>query len=210
MDIRALAKRMVLFVIGMMIYGFAVCLMAKADVGISPITSIAFALSHIFPALTLGVTQLIMNGIFVLAQAIWLGREFEKIQYLQFVTSLVFSFFIDLTMPIANMLTAINNGLVFRSLMFGCSVIIMALGLSILLKASLVMLPGDGIAKTIAKRLGWNFGKAKVIVDSSCVVTTCIVSLLTLHKIVGIQIGTVIAALTIGRITRIFMSIHRR
>jgi uncharacterized membrane protein YczE len=202
-----LKKRILVYVAGMMIYGFAVCLMAKADIGISPITSIAFALYHIFPDLSLGITQLIMNGLFVLAQAVLLGRQFEKIQYLQFAASILFSFFIDLTMPLVEMIASFHDGFMFRIVLFAISMLTMAIGLTIILITGLIMLPGDGIAKTIAKKLNWNFGKAKVIFDSSCVASTCIISLLVLHEIVGIQIGTVIAALCLGRIVRLFSSI---
>jgi uncharacterized membrane protein YczE len=194
--------RTAVYILGMIIYGFAVCLMVKADIGISPISSISFAFYHIFPSVTLGMTQFIINGILVLAQVIWMGKEFEKIQYFQFAASIIFSIFIDLTMPFATMLASINEGLVFRIVLFTSSMLIMATGLSLIVMTGLIMLPGDGMAKTASKKLNWNFGKAKVVFDSFCVIITCIISLLVLRKIVGIQVGTIVAALVLGRLTR--------
>lgn len=200
-------KRMLVYIIGLCIYAYAVCLMARANLGISPITSIAFVFT-LFTPFTLGETQFVSNVCLVLLQVVWLRKDFDKLQYLQIAASLLFSVFIDLTMPFATIFPI--DTILQRVLLFGTSMLVMAFGLSLVAIANLIMLPGDGIAKTIAVKTGWVFGKAKVLNDICCVAFTCIVSLIVLHKIASVSVGTVVAALVLGNIARFYMSHIRK
>lgn len=196
-------KRMMIYTVGLCIYAYAVCLMAHANLGISPITSIAFVFT-LFTPYTLGETQFVSNLCLVLIQVIWLRKDFDKLQYLQIAASLIFSVFIDMTMPFATIFAV--DTILQRIILFAVSMLVMAFGLSIVAIANLVMLPGDGIAKTIALKTGWVFGKAKVLNDVCCVTFTCIVSLVVLHRIASVSVGTVVAALVLGNIARFYMS----
>lgn len=195
-------KRLAVFCIGTLIYGFAVGLMAAPNVGVSPISSIAYSLTYIIPGMTLGMTQLMVNTIMVLIQVAWLRKEFPLAQLFQIPASLLFSIVIDAAMPLVNLIMGMGSGFLFRCMVFLCSLPVMALGLALVLHANLVMMPGDGLAKTLAQKTGWPFGKAKVRTDCTCVAFTCVLSLIFLRRIVGIQIGTVVAALTLGRLVR--------
>jgi len=200
-------NRLLIFVAGTLLYGFAVGLMAAPDVGVSPISSIAYSLTYILPSMTLGMTQMLVNSIMVLIQIAWLRREFQPMQLMQLPASLLFSVVIDCTMPLVHFIMGLGSGLIFRGAVFLISLPVMALGLSLVLKADLVMMPGDGLAKTLAQKTGWPFGQAKVRTDCACVAFTCVISLLFLRRIVGIQIGTVVAALTLGRLVRLISKV---
>lgn len=199
---REWGRRLLIFCIGTLIYGFAVGLMAAPNVGVSPISSIAYSLTYIMPGMTLGMTQLLVNTIMVLIQIVWLGKAFPPSQMLQLPASLLFSVVIDATMPLVNLIMRLGSGVAFRGAVFLLSLPVMAAGLALVLEADLVMMPGDGLARTLAQKTGWPFGKAKVRTDCTCVAITCVLSLVCLHRIVGIQIGTVAAALTLGRLVR--------
>ena len=203
-------KRLLIFCIGTLIYGFAVGLMAAPNVGVSPISSIAYSLTYIIPGMTLGMTQMLVNTIMVIIQIAWLGKEFPPMQLLQLPASLLFSIVIDSTMPLVNLIMGLGSGMIFRGVVFLCSLPVMALGLGLVLESNLVMMPGDGLAKTLAQKTGWPFGKAKVRTDCTCVALTCVLSLIFLRRIVGIQIGTVIAALTLGRLVRLISRLWKK
>lgn len=195
-------RRTGVYLIGLCIYAYAVCLMARANLGISPITSIAFVFT-LFTPYSLGVTQFVVNVCLVLIQVIWLRKDFERLQYLQIFASLLFSVFIDATTPLVAAFPI--DTIPQRLLLFVLSMFVMAFGLSIVAIANLVMLPGDGIAKSIAFKTGWIFGKAKVLNDVCCVIFTCIVALSVLHRIASVSLGTVVAALVLGNIARFYM-----
>lgn len=190
-----------MYVAGIIAYAFGVCLMAQANIGISAITSVAYLFTILTPA-SLGTTQLIWNIALIALQVLWLRKNFDKIQYMQIVASFIFSVFIDLLMPVAKLfvLTALYQ----QVILFLVSGLVMGVGLSTMVAADLVIIPGDGMAKTIAKKTGWQFGKAKVVTDLSCVLITCVISFAVLHRLAVVQVGTVLAALLIGNVARVY------
>lgn len=199
-------KRWAVFFAGIAVYGFSVGLMASPDLGVSPISSIAYCLTYILPGVSLGAAQLAVNALMVLLEAALLGFRLPLWLAMQLPASLAFSAVIDATMPLVRLLSGVSGGLAWRWLMFLASVPVMALGLCLFLKAGLVMLPGDGLAKTLSERLHWSFGRATVWNSSACVAITCALSLGFLGRIVGIRIGTVICALTLGRLVNLYMA----
>ena len=80
-------KRLLVYVAGMLVYTYGVCLMTRAHVGISPVTSVGYVLTMVTP-LTLGMTQFLVNLLMVLIQVAWLKRQFPRMQYLQLAASL--------------------------------------------------------------------------------------------------------------------------
>ena len=190
-----------LYTLGLCFYAWFVCLMTRAAAGISPITSFPYLLTEI-TGLTLGTTQLIVNSLLVLLQVTLMGKEFDKRQLLQLVASLGFSVFIDVLMPSTAFLSAGGKGLPMQIAVFLLAMLGMAIGLSLMSMCKLILLPGDGLAQVLAYKLKWEFGQAKVLGDCLFVSSTIVVSLLVLHRIVGIQWGTVVAAVGLGQIVR--------
>lgn len=198
-----LASKMLFFLLGLFCYALGACLATKAGIGISPITSVSYIFSLI-TTLSLGTTTFVLNVVLVFAQVIMQGKSFDKRQYLQIPISIVFSLFVDATMLIANLFVPVS--LVERISVFLMSMIIMAIGISLVVMSELSILPADGVAKTIASKLNMAFGKAKVINDSIMVTITIIVSLLWFQSIKGVHVGTVAAAFMLGNLARIIMN----
>ena len=69
-------KRQVIF------SALGISLITKAGLGTSPITSLAFVLTFIFPH-TLGTFTMMVNSVMFIIQVILLGKTFQKIQLLQ-------------------------------------------------------------------------------------------------------------------------------
>ncbi|AOT69819.1 YczE/YyaS/YitT family protein [Geosporobacter ferrireducens] len=200
-------KMITVYIIGLFFYSLGVCMMTKAMLGISPITSVAYVFTMITMA-SLGTCMFVLNIILVALQVFWMGKEFDKKQLLQIAVSLIFSIFIDTLMP---WFSSVNPSIFLwkMALLLGsCGV--MAFGISLIVIADIVMLPGDGVAKTIAYKLKKEFGTAKVINDCTMVTITVLISLLFLRRIEGVQIGTVLAAIFLGNIAKVYMKYLRR
>lgn len=197
-------RQILVYLVGLIVYAFSVCLMAQANVGISPVTSIAYIFS-IIANMTLGTAQLFVNILLILVQIVWLRSEFDKVQYFQIVTTFVFSIFIDMLMPLAMFVSQGVANIGSRILLFIIALIIMGVGLGTVAIANVVMLPGDGVAKTISRKLNWSFGKGKVLNDCICVFITCTTSFAFLGRLEGVQVGTIVAALVLGNIARLYM-----
>ena len=197
-----LFRRLTIYFAGLIIYAFGACLSVRANTGISPITSVAYILNDITP-LSLGMTLFLVNIILVLLQVLILRKEFSKFQYLQIVTSVFFSVFIDMIMPFT--VAFASSLFVIRYIILFGSILVMAMGITMMSVAEIVMLPGDGLPKVAAKLTRWPFGKAKVLSDCFCVMLTIIISLIALGRVECIKAGTAITALSVGNVVRLIM-----
>lgn len=90
-------KRYIIFLIGLFINSLGVSLVTKANLGTSPISSIPYVLSLNLP-LTLGQFTIIFSLLLILLQLFILRKNFKLEHLLQIPISIVFGYFIDLTM----------------------------------------------------------------------------------------------------------------
>lgn len=194
-------KRYIIFLIGLFINSFGVSFITKANLGTSPISSIPYTLSLGYP-LTLGQFTFIFNLLLVIAQIIILGKKFPKEYYLQIPVTILFSAFIDLTM---DMLYFMNpEQYIFKSISLIAGCIILGFGVFIEVLANVVMLPGESFVNAVSKTFKTDFGKTKIAFDSSMTVMAGIIGLILYHKLAGVREGTVVAALLVGMIARMF------
>ena len=80
----------------------------------------------------------------------------------------------------------------------------MAFGVLLEIKTEVVYLPGDGFIVAISKVLKREFGKVKPYYDVSFVLIAAALSIVFLGYLAGVREGTVISAIIIGPIVRVF------
>lgn len=80
----------------------------------------------------------------------------------------------------------------------------MAFGVLLEVKTEVVYLSGDGFIVAVAKVLKREFGKVKPYCDVSFVLIAAALSVVFLGYLAGVREGTVISAIIIGPIVRIF------
>lgn len=192
-------KRLLLLIAGLLIMSFGVSLSTKADLGTSPISCVPFVLQLGLP-LSMGIITFIMNAVFVLLQILLLRSKFQLFQLLQLVIAGIFSIFTDLTMYIVSGIQVTDYVLQW-GLCF-ISIALIAIGVSMQVRANLVMMAGEGLIAAIAQISHQDFGKVKVAFDITLVLCGVLISLFMLHSIVGVREGTVAAALLVGTIVR--------
>ena len=86
-----------------------------------------------------------------------------------------------------------------RLLCMVVSVIVVALGVFLYLRARLIPHPADGLLLAIQKKTRWKQQNAKICLDFVITVLAAAVSLIFAQGIVGIREGTLIAMLGIGK-----------
>lgn len=192
-------KRLLLLIAGLLIMSFGVSLSTKAELGTSPISCVPFVLQLGLP-LSMGIITFIMNAVFVLLQILLLRSKFQLFQLLQLVIAGIFSIFTDLTMYIVSGIQVTDYVLQW-GLCF-ISIALIAIGVSMQVRAKLVMMAGEGLIAAIAQISHQDFGKVKVAFDITLVLCGVLISLFMLHSIVGVREGTVAAALLVGTIVR--------
>ena len=194
-------KRYIVFLIGLFINSLGVSLITKADLGTSPISSIPYVLSLNFP-FTLGQFTIAFSLLLILIQLVILRRNFKAEHLLQIPISILFGYFIDLTMI---MLFFVNPQSYLSSvvyLLIGC--VILGFGVYTEVLANVAMLPGESFVRAVSSTWKTEFGSTKVAFDVSLTGIAAVLSLIFAHRLDGVREGTIIAALLVGFIARLF------
>lgn len=160
-------KRYIVFLIGLFINSLGVSLITKADLGTSPISSIPYVLSLNFP-FTLGQFTIVFSLLLIVIQLIILRRNFKPEHLLQIPISILFGYFIDLTMV---MLFFVHPGNYLSSLAYllvGC--VILGFGVYTEVLANVAMLPGESFVRAVSSTWKTEFGATKVAFDVSLTV----------------------------------------
>lgn len=193
-------KRYLIFLVGLFISSLGVSLVTKANLGTSPISSIPYVLSLNFP-LTLGTFTIIFSLFLVLLQLLILRKNFRLEHILQIPISVLFGYFIDLTMAMLSFLKSEAYLLQFAALLLGC--IVLGLGVYLEVLADVAMLPGESFVRAIVVTWKKDFGITKILFDVSMTAVAALLSLLLTQKLAGVREGTVVAALLVGFIARL-------
>lgn len=194
-------KRYIIFLIGLFINSLGVSLITKADLGTSPISSIPYVLSLNFP-MTLGQFTIIFSILLIIIQLFILRKNFKAEHLLQIPISILFSYFIDLTMVLLGFVHPEAYGLKIIYLLIGC--VILGFGVYMEVLANVAMLPGESFVRAVSTTWNTNFGNTKVAFDVSLTVIAAALSFLFVHRLEGVREGTIIAALLVGFIARLF------
>lgn len=180
--------------------GLAVCV--RADLGISPITTLAYALNRAFPVLSLGTYVFFQHVVFFILTLALLRKDFKVFQILQLPCSFLFGYFVDIWELLLRSL-ALNTYLSrIILLLIGC--VIVALGFSLVYTSHVALEANTAFLNAFCLRTGKTYGTLKTITDVIIVIMAAAVALIFLHTIVGIREGTVIAALIVGPIAGFF------
>lgn len=194
-------KRYLLFLVGLFINALGVSLVTKASLGTSPISSIPYVLSLNFP-FTLGNFTIVFSIFLILLQILILRKNFKIENILQIPVSIVFGYFIDLTMYLFFWVNPENYFVKLIALLAGC--IVLGFGVYLEVVADVVMLPGESFVRAIVQTWNTNFGTTKILFDSSMTIIAGVLSFVFFGKLNGVREGTIIAALLVGFIARLF------
>ena len=194
-------KRYIIFLVGLFVNSLGVSLITKANLGTSPISSIPYVLSLNFP-LTLGNFTIIFSILLLILQLFILRKNFKLEHLLQIPISILFGYFIDLTMLLFSFVnpTAYIAKLIY--LLIGC--VILGFGVYMEVLADVAMLPGESFVRAIVQTWHREFGSTKVCFDVSMAVIAAALSFILAHRLDGVREGTVIAALLVGFLARQF------
>lgn len=200
-DKTELIKRYIFLLAGLFVNGLGVSFITKAGLGTSPITSIPYTLSLGFTP-TVGMFTLVFNLFLVILQVILLRRNFQLQNLLQLPIIALFSFFIDLTMSLLGFMQPETYAMKVVSLIVGC--LILGFGVFMEMVANVAMLPGEATVRAVSDVFSTDFGKTKIAFDSSMTVIAAILSFIMFRHLDGVREGTIVAAILVGFIARLF------
>lgn len=200
-DKTELINRYIFLLAGLFVNGLGVSFITKAGLGTSPITSIPYTLSLGFTP-TVGMFTFVFNIFLIILQLILLRRNFQLQNLLQLPIIALFSFFIDLTMSLLGFIQPETYVLKVISLVIGC--LILGFGVFMEMVANVAMLPGEATVRVVSDVFSTDFGKTKIAFDSSMTVIAAILSFIMFKHLDGVREGTIVAAILVGFIARLF------
>ncbi|MCD8212272.1 MAG: DUF6198 family protein [Oscillospiraceae bacterium] len=195
-------KRFAFMLAGVFVTAFGLALCVKADLGISPLTTLPNVLNTIVPGISLGTFTFLQHTLFFILTILLLRRDFKPFQLLILPSSFVFGFFIDLSELILEPLPVPNYFVQFLILVI--SLFIVGLGFSMIINSGVALDANTVFVNSLSLRTGKSYSVLKVITDVTCVAISAAVGLIFLHRIVGIREGTVIMAVFTGFVVGLY------
>ena len=195
-----ITKRYLLLLAGLSIMAFGVAFSIKASLGTSPISSVPYVVS-LFAPLTVGTATIVMHCVFILLQILILRRNYHPIQLMQLPVAVFFGYLTDFGVWAVRGIHCSTYWQQWIVCLIG--ILLVAAGVSLEVKAGVVVLAGEGVVLAICKVLPKiKFGYMKVGFDVILVVIACILSFTFTGHLQGVREGTVAAALLVGLIAK--------
>lgn len=204
--------RIVFYITGMLVLAFGIILNTKSGLGVSPLISVSFVASHILNQ-NFGDMTLVLYSSYIIIEIVihLLRKKYKNILFdlLQFPVSLVFTRVMNLFGGFIPELATECQGLFWggltgRILALLVAFLLTGLGIVLTVNMKIIPNPGDGVVSTVADYAGKNIGFMKNVFDITSVIISVFAGILLLGKPVGIGIGTLLAAILIGRIVALF------
>ncbi len=221
-DVLDFIKRLVLYLIGLLVIALGINISKMSGLGISPVSSIPRALEVVLGQklewVTLGNMVIVIYCVLVLLQMAVLGQKFQLKNVLGVPVALIFGFMVDLVGIDPNATGHLLAGFAenytpenyFVKLLFLlASIVIIGFGVYIYLKPSLVPMPAEGLAAAISQTLDKPFGDCKTAVDISLIAIALILQLIFLGGFasftgdtVVVREGTILSAICVGQVVK--------
>ena len=197
---------LILFV-SILIVGFAITLIAKAQLGATAVTSLAFVISQL-SGLSFGMMTGLFNLIYVILQIAIQRKDFPKIQLFQIGVSFILGFAVDFANYLLRDLLPETYIQQLMILLIGC--VIMGFGVFLQLKAAKVYNPAEGIVNVVADVMNRPFGVVKTVFDVTLVILAVLLGLSVTGSVIGVREGTIVSALIIGPIIGVFQKLTNK
>lgn len=179
-------KRILFYVIGLIILAFGISLTIKADIGAGAWDALNVGLSQTI-GLTVGIWVFLVGFIVLFVNGILLKKMPD---FLSLVTIFIIGMFIDFWLLVV-LVNWVPEGFGWKFLVLLCGLIIASAGIAIYLQAAFPLSPLDHLMIAISTRFNVRVGVAKTIGE-----LTGLVLAFVFHGPIGV--GTILVTLLIG------------
>ncbi|MBR2560536.1 MAG: hypothetical protein IKE31_00140 [Eubacterium sp.] len=196
-----------IYLIGLFVASFGLALSTKAGLGTSPVASVAYSISLIDSHLSFGMWLNVWSLIQTAVEVLLLRRKCKPIEIvIQTVLAFVYGYLTDFSGWLTRGLTADSYPVQFLIMLLGCFVV--ALGIWIQFKGGVAMLPGEAMNRAISMVTGRRYENIKILFDVLYIILAAIICLAAIGRLEGVREGSIIAALLIGNIIKLYNRIY--
>ena len=178
-----------------LINSMGVLLMLQSGSGISAISSVPYAFRQVFPVLTLGTWTYIFQGALIAVLMI-MRRKFVPSYLFSFVVGFAFGKMMDVH---ELWITGLPLNIPLRIFYFVVSYVLLCFGIALSNRCKLPIVPTDLFPRELAEITQVPYSRIKIGFDVTCLLVTACMTYFCLGRIMGLGIGTVLAAFTMGK-----------
>ncbi len=192
-------KRILVYIISLIILGCGIAMNTKTNLGVSPVISVAYNIAVIL-GLPIGIMTFIYYCFLILLQFILLKGNLPLFQMFQILASLITSVFIQ----IFDNILPTPETLSMRIVMLIVAIALTGIGASLSIMMKIVPNPADGLADAVGGLLHKNLGFGKNVLDAVCILLALAIGFIFKGSFLGIGIGTVVSVICTGRVVAMF------
>ena len=198
-------KNYALFLIGLFIASMGVALSAKAGLGTSPVASVPYSVSLVNHTLTFGWWL----NIWSVLQIALLRKKCKPVEIIiQTVLAFVYGYLTDFSCKLISGLQANTYIMQFALMILSCFVL--GFGIWIQFKGGVAMLPGEAMNRAISEVTGKKYENIKIFFDVLYIIVAAAICFIFIGKLEGVREGSIIAAVLIGNIIKLYNKLFDR
>jgi uncharacterized membrane protein YczE len=179
--------------IGIILLSLAVSLMVHAGFGISTISSVPYALSHVTD-LSFGAWNIIFQ-VSLLLILLAITRRFKTGYLASFVIAFIFGYVADFFMEA---LMGVPIDLSWRLFYFTIGYVMLCFAISFMVESRVPLMIADSFIVDLNRYFHITYRRMKTIFDVSCILIAIFVSLAFAGHLIGVGWGTVLLAIITG------------
>lgn len=196
-------KNYALFLIGLFIASMGVALSTKAGLGTSPVASVPYSISLVNHTLTFGWWLNLWSMMQILVQVAILRKKCKPMEIIvQTILAFVYGYLTDFSCVLISNIQVNSFAAKFVFMILSCFVL--GLGIWIQFKGKVAMLPGEAMNRAISEVTGKRYENIKIFFDVLYIAVAAVICFLFIGKLEGVREGSIISALLIGNIIKIY------
>ena len=198
-----------LFLIGLFIASMGVAFSTKAGLGTSPVASLPYSVSLVSSFLSFGGWLNVLSVIQITVQVILLRRKCKPLEIvIQTILAFVYGYLTNLSCWLIRDIPV--NGYVKQLLYMSIGCFVLAFGIWLQFKGGVAMLPGEAMNRAIAEVTGKRYENIKILFDIIYIALSAIICLVFLGELKGVREGSIIAAVAVGMIIKLYNLIFKK
>lgn len=192
-----------LFLTGLFIAAMGVAFSAKAGLGTSPVASVPYSVSLVSSVFTFGGWLNVLSVLQIIIQVLLLRKGCKPVEIIiQTVLAFAYGYLTDFCCMLIEGMTLSSYFQQLLCMLASC--FILAFGIWIQFKGDVAMLPGEAMNRAIAAVTGKRYENIKIFFDILYIGISSAISFAAFGQLRGVREGSIIAAVLIGCIIKIY------
>lgn len=197
-------SRELAYILGLIIMPFSVALTVKADLGMSMIAAPTYIISEKISFITYGMAEYGMQLVMLVLMCIII-KKFRLAYLMSFLTAIVYGTILDFAVWLTSSIPADNIVVRIILLLFG--MVMTSMSVAFFFNTYLAPCAYDFFVRVVGQEKKLDMRKWKIAYDISMLTLSLLLSFALFHKLVALNVGTVLMVALNGNIISFFSSL---